>query len=226
MNIPQGPVTVGDWVLLDPAQEKIVHLLERSTLFRRKAPGTDRRVQLIAANVDTLFVVSSCNLDFNEARLERYLAIGRDAGVLPIIVLTKADLCEDASAYVRRACKLSAGLLVEAVNAQSRDSLRCLDAWLGKGQTIALLGSSGVTRLCRASRGRFRRYRCGSGSPLAETGSRGRPQPGEPGRAPRARQVNRQTLQKHHRRCTAQKGPLTLKRQTKRGKIRSGGRSG
>jgi len=144
MNISQGPVTVGDWVVLDPAQERIVYLLERSTLFRRKAPGTDRRVQLIAANVDTLFIVSSCNLDFKEARLERYLAIGRDAGVLPIIVLTKADLCEDATVYVRRACKLSAGLLVEAVNARSRDSLRCLDTWLGKGQTIALLGSSGV----------------------------------------------------------------------------------
>jgi ribosome biogenesis GTPase len=139
-----GPVTVGDWVLLDPAHKKIVCLLERNTLFSRKAPGTDYRVQLIAANIDTLFIVSSCNLDFNEARLERYLAIGRNAGVLSIIVLTKADLCEDTSAYVKRASRLSAGLLVEAIDAHSRESLACLDTWLGKGQTIALLGSSGV----------------------------------------------------------------------------------
>jgi ribosome biogenesis GTPase len=143
-HLENGPITVGDWVLLDRSQQKIVGLLERNTLFRRKAPGTSRDIQLIAANVDTLFIVSSCNLDFNEARLERYLAIGREAGVMSIVVLTKADLCEDTSEYVKRAARLSSGLLVETVNAHSRASLGCLDAWLGKGQTIALLGSSGV----------------------------------------------------------------------------------
>jgi ribosome biogenesis GTPase len=143
-DIENGPLTVGDWVWLDPSQQRIVGLLERKSLFRRRAPGTDRSVQLIAANVDTLFIVSSCNLDFNEARLERYLAVGREAGVMPIIVLTKADLCDDTSGYVRRASRLSPGLLVETVNALSKESLDCLDGWLGKGQTIALLGSSGV----------------------------------------------------------------------------------
>ncbi len=143
-NVDNGPVTVGDWVLLDRSQQKIVGLLERSSLFRRKAPGTGRDVQLIAANVDTLLIISSCNLDFNEARLERYLAIGREAQVMSIVVLTKADLCDDPSEYVKRASRLSPGLLVEAVNALSRTSLSCLDTWLAKGQTIALLGSSGV----------------------------------------------------------------------------------
>ena len=143
-NLDNGPVTVGDWVLLDRSHQKIVSLLERNSLFRRKAPGSGRDVQLIAANVDTLFIVSSCNLDFNEARLERYLAIGREAAVMSIIVLTKADLCDDPSEYVRRASRLSPGLLVETVNALSRESLSCLDAWLARGQTIALLGSSGV----------------------------------------------------------------------------------
>jgi ribosome biogenesis GTPase len=144
LNLENGPVTVGDWLFLDELGQRVVGLLERNTLFRRRAPGTDRREQLIAANVDTLFIVSSCNQDFNEARLERYLAIGRDAGVMSIIVLTKADLCEDSSEYVSRASRLAPGLMVEAVNALERDSLNCLDAWLGKGQTIALLGSSGV----------------------------------------------------------------------------------
>jgi ribosome biogenesis GTPase / thiamine phosphate phosphatase len=143
-DIENGPVTVGDWVLLDQSQQKIVGLLERNSLFRRRAPGTDRSVQLIAANVDTLFIVSSCNLDFNEARLERYLAVGREAGVMSIVVLTKADLCDDTSGFIKRASRLSPGLLVETVNALSRESLFCLDGWLGKGQTIALLGSSGV----------------------------------------------------------------------------------
>jgi ribosome biogenesis GTPase len=144
LNLENGPVAVGDWVIVDASGQRIVRLLDRSSLFRRKAPGTDRREQLIAANVDTLFIVSSCNQDFNEARLERYLAIGRDAGVMSLIVLTKADLCDDDSEYVRLASRLAAGLFVETVNALDRDSLGNLDGWLGNGQTIALLGSSGV----------------------------------------------------------------------------------
>jgi ribosome biogenesis GTPase len=144
LNLDTGPLTVGDWVLLDEQGERIVHRLERNSLFRRRAPGTDRREQLIAANVDTLFIVSSCNQDFNEARLERYLAIGRDAGVMSIIVMTKADLCDDAGDYVRRAAALAPGLLAEAVNALDVASLHGLESWLGNGQTVALLGSSGV----------------------------------------------------------------------------------
>ena len=119
-------------------------MFERKSLFKRRAPGTDRREQLIAANVDTVFIVSSCNQDFNEARLERYLSIAYDAGVMPIVVLTKADLVDDAGDYASAASALSPGLLVETVNALDRESLSRLDAWLGAGQTIALLGSSGV----------------------------------------------------------------------------------
>jgi ribosome biogenesis GTPase len=144
LNIENGPITVGDWVLVDECGQRIVNLLERSSLFRRKAPGTARREQLIAANVDSLFIVSSCNQDFNEARLERYLAIGHDAGVMSLIVLTKADLCNDIAEYVQRAGRLASGLIVETVNALDRESLTCLDPWISSGQTIALLGSSGV----------------------------------------------------------------------------------
>ena len=144
LNLDGGPLAVGDWVLLDEGRDRIVHRFDRTSLFRRRAPGTNRREQLIAANVDTLFVVSSCNQDFNEARLERYLAIGRDAGVMSIIVLTKADLCDDTGDYMQRAGSLAPGLMVEAVNALDSESLHCIETWLGAGQTVALLGSSGV----------------------------------------------------------------------------------
>jgi ribosome biogenesis GTPase len=138
-----GAVTVGDWLLVD-ADSRARRCLERASLFKRRAPGTNRREQLIAANIDTVFIVSSCNQDFNEARLERYLAIAHEAGVMPVVVLTKADTSEDPGSYVAMAARLSPGVVTEAVNALERGSLACLDAWLGEGQTIALLGSSGV----------------------------------------------------------------------------------
>ena len=137
-------VTVGDWLLVDLSSSRALRCLDRLSVFKRRAPGTDRREQLIAANVDTLFIVSSCNEDFNEARIERYLALAHEAGVMPIVVLTKADECEAPAEYQCRAARLAPGLLVEAVNALDRQSLAGLDAWLGDGQTVALLGSSGV----------------------------------------------------------------------------------
>lgn len=136
--------TVGDWLLLNSDNGRVVQRLERKSLFKRRAPGTDRRVQLMAANVDTLFIVSSCNRDFNEARIERYLAIAREAAVMAVIVLTKSDLAEDPQAFVSTASKLAPDILVEAVNALDAESLHCLGGWLDNGQTIALLGSSGV----------------------------------------------------------------------------------
>jgi ribosome biogenesis GTPase len=136
--------TVGDWLLLDVQTGRPRRLLRRRSLFKRRAAGTGRKLQLIAANVDTLFIVSSCNQDFNPARLERFLALAKEAEVTPIVVLTKADMADNAGDFVRDAGKLLNGLLVEAVDARDAESVACLTPWCARGQTVALLGSSGV----------------------------------------------------------------------------------
>jgi ribosome biogenesis GTPase len=136
--------TVGDWVLVDTALERPARVLDRQTLFARKAAGHDHSIQLIAANVDAGFIVSSCNDDFNLPRLERYLSLVRDAGAFPVIVLTKADLAEDAADFAARARKIAGDCPVETVNARESAELEKLMAWVGKNQTLALLGSSGV----------------------------------------------------------------------------------
>lgn len=137
-------VTVGDWVLLDPEGPALCQRLERQTLFQRRAAGVASEIQLIAANVDTLFIVTSANRDFNVARLERYMAIAHDAGVFPVIVLTKADLADDVDAYAAQASALSPGILVEALDARDAAQVEVLRPWCERGQTVALLGSSGV----------------------------------------------------------------------------------
>ena len=113
-------------------------------LFQRRAAGTGGEVQRIAANVDTLFIVTSANRDFNVARLERYLAIAQDAGVFPVIVITKADEADAPGDYVARAAAVSPGILVEVLDARDPEQVDVLRSWCEEGQTIALLGSSGV----------------------------------------------------------------------------------
>lgn len=136
--------TVGDWVLLDSAGERIQRLLGRKSVFKRIAAGTRVEVQLMAANIDTLFVVTSCNEDFKESRLERYLALALEAGVDPVIILTKADLADDAQQYVRRAQSVSRGAPIELVNSLDESTLDTVKSWVTRGATIALAGSSGV----------------------------------------------------------------------------------
>ncbi len=136
-------ITVGDWILIDE-QRHIVKRLERFGAFRRRAAGTGADVQIIAANVDTLFIVTSANRDFNIARLERYLAIAHDAGAFPIIVITKADTVESTEEFLAAASGLAPGVLVEALNALDPHDVEVLRPWCEAGQTVALLGSSGV----------------------------------------------------------------------------------
>jgi ribosome biogenesis GTPase / thiamine phosphate phosphatase len=136
--------TIGDWLLLEAKTMRPRRILLRRSLFKRRAAGTARRIQLIAANVDTLFIVSSCNQDFNLARLERYLVLAKEAEVTPVIVLTKADLTEDPADFIGAVAKLLPGLCVEAVDARHPKSVANLVPWCARGQTIALVGSSGV----------------------------------------------------------------------------------
>lgn len=136
--------TVGDWLLTDPSTRAIVRILGRASLFKRPAPSDDRRIQLIAANVDTLFVVTSCDQDFNVARLERYLVLTQEAGVCPVVVLTKVDLSPSPKRFVDAARALQSGLRVELVDARDQGSAGRLMRYCGTGETVALVGSSGV----------------------------------------------------------------------------------
>ncbi len=134
---------VGDWVLVESETRMLVRLLDRRTLLQRRTEG-GRRPQLIAANVDTLFIVTSCNDDLNLARLERYLILANEAGTKPVIVLTKADQVLDAEPYQRAAAELQRGLDVVALNAKSTEAAAALAPWCVAGETVALVGSSGV----------------------------------------------------------------------------------
>lgn len=134
---------VGDWVLMDPDSRMAVRRLDRQTVLRRRTESA-HIPQLIAANIDTLFIVTSCNEDFNPARLERYLALANEAGANPVIVLTKVDQVEDPAPYRAQAEALQRGLQVVMLNGRAPDAAAILAPWCGPGQTVALVGSSGV----------------------------------------------------------------------------------
>ena len=136
--------TVGDWVVLDTSLSKIEQVLERKSLFKRLGAGNHQAIQAIAANIDILFIVTSCNEEFKESRLERYLALCAEAGAMPVIVLTKADLSDDVDSYVRRARSTQAGIAVEITNTLDPATLDGIRSWIGKTTTVALVGSSGV----------------------------------------------------------------------------------
>ncbi|MDA7460876.1 ribosome small subunit-dependent GTPase A [Planktomarina temperata] len=137
-------VTVGDWLLFDADTPRNSQLLSRKSLIKRRAPGHDRKEQLIAANLDTAFVVTSCNNDFSLARLERYVAMAHEAGVTPVIILSKIDLTTEASDFAAQAQSISPQLSVVCLDARSPEAIELLRPWCQAGQTVAFLGSSGV----------------------------------------------------------------------------------
>ena len=137
-------VTVGDWLLFDADAPRNSQLLSRKSLIKRRAPGHDRKEQLIAANLDTAFVVTSCNNDFSLARLERYVAMAHEAGVTPVIILSKIDLTTEASDFAAQAQSISPQLSVVCLDARSPEAIELLHPWCQAGQTVAFLGSSGV----------------------------------------------------------------------------------
>jgi len=140
---PEDRPTVGDWLLID-GEGDVVRILARQNLFKRPRPGDERRVQLIAANVDTLFVVTSCNQDFSVARLERYLVLAREVGVKPVVVLTKADIAETPERFLDAVRDLQPDLEIEMINGRDPSSVARLAVRCAVGETVALVGSSGV----------------------------------------------------------------------------------
>ncbi|WP_114418657.1 ribosome small subunit-dependent GTPase A [Marinospirillum perlucidum] len=146
----QEPLALGDWVLLDE-NLRVQRLLERLSLFSRKAAGSRLHEQLIAANVDTALIVCALNDDFSLNRIERYLVLAREAEVQPVILLTWADKCDQTASRVEAVRALDQHLEVLAVNALNAEDLAPLDSWCGPGQTLVLLGSSGVGKTTLAS---------------------------------------------------------------------------
>ncbi len=144
--LPQAcdELAVGDWLLLEPDSRRVVRRLERESILARKTAGELPQAQLIAANLDTLFIVSSCNHDFNASRLERYLSLAAEAAVNAVVILTRADLCDDPGRLRQQASALKSGLIVETLDARDRVQAGILDDWCRLGQTVALVGSSGV----------------------------------------------------------------------------------
>lgn len=139
---------VGDFVLVDRTDNSngngiIHHVLTRKSCFTRKAAGSNDP-QVVAANIDQVFICMALNNDFNPRRLERYLAIAWDSGAIPVVVLTKADLCKDIEAKVDMLAPLTVGVDVLITSSISGDGYAAVQSRITKGQTVAFIGSSGV----------------------------------------------------------------------------------
>ncbi len=139
--------TVGDYVMVTLEAEGravIHHLLTRKSAFLRSAVGVSEQAQVVAANIDIIFICMSLNNNYNLNRLERYIAIAFESGAMPVIVLTKADLCENLDAMLSEVEKVSAysDILITSLHDENRAS--AFAKYLGEGVTAAFIGSSGV----------------------------------------------------------------------------------
>ena len=140
---------VGDWVMIDREDDGagnavIHHVLTRKSFFERKAAGTGNEIQMVAANIDTVFICMSLNADFNLRRLERYLSIAWNSMATPVIVLTKADLCADLEDRLAEVSKVSVGTDVAVCSSKEEKGYEEVRSYIKEGKTIAFIGSSGV----------------------------------------------------------------------------------
>lgn len=139
---------VGDWVAIEPPADggdaRIHAVLPRRSRFSRRAAGNPTEEQIVAANIDTVFLVAGLDGDFNPRRIERYLLVARESGASPVVVLNKADLVPDPESHARDIRASTPGVQVHIVSCRQPDTLDALRQYLGVGQTGALLGSSGV----------------------------------------------------------------------------------
>ena len=139
---------VGDWValrLVEAENKATLHaVLPRRSKFARKTKGSKTEEQIVGTNIDTIFLVTSLNQDFNPRRIERYLTIAWDSGASPVVLLTKTDLCDDLGNKLEEVLEVSSGVPVHAVCAIQGEGLEELEQYFKPGQTVALIGSSGV----------------------------------------------------------------------------------
>lgn len=139
---------VGDFVMADwneaGGNAVIQNVLHRKSCFTRKAAGDARQEQIVAANIDTVFLCMSLNNDFNLRRLERYLSVAWDSGAVPVIVLTKADLCIDLEQKQAEVSSIAIGVDVLVTTASEKDGYSQILPYIADGKTVAFIGSSGV----------------------------------------------------------------------------------
>src|ERR1044071_2183098 len=133
---------VGDWVVIRSA---MIHaVLPRRTSFVRKIAGSRTEEQIVGANIDTVFLLTSLNHDFNVRRIERYLIIAWESGANPIIVLSKSDLCDQVADAIAEVEAVARGVPVHAISVVTGSGLQDIAQYFQRGHTVALLGSSGV----------------------------------------------------------------------------------
>jgi ribosome biogenesis GTPase / thiamine phosphate phosphatase len=140
---------VGDFVMVDRTDDSqgngiIHHILTRKSVFARKVAGSKEDIQVVATNIDTVFICMSLNNDFNLRRLERYLSIAWDSGALPVIVLTKSDLCKEIEIRLNEISSIAIGVEVLVTTSTSDEGYQSLKKYLSSGNTLAFIGSSGV----------------------------------------------------------------------------------
>lgn len=140
---------VGDFVMVDRLDNEsgnaiIHHVLTRKSAFIRKAAGTSNDEQIVASNIDTIFICMSLNNDFNIRRVERYLGIAWDSGASPVIVLTKSDLCNNLDQRLSELNSVALGVDVVVTTSMSEDGYLSVKDYIQPGKTVAFIGSSGV----------------------------------------------------------------------------------
>lgn len=139
---------VGDWVSVHRRERdglpQIYGVLPRRSKFSRKAAGANSEEQVVAANVDTVFLVQGLDHDFNLRRLERYLVAAFESNAAPVVILSKADLCGDVEQKISGAESVAPGAPVHAISSVSGQGLEALDQYILPGVTVAFLGSSGA----------------------------------------------------------------------------------
>ena len=140
---------VGDWVLLDRTDNKngdaIIHkVLSRKSYFSRKIAGSRFDIQIVAANIDYIFICTALNNDFNINRLERYIAVAWDSMAIPVIVLTKSDLCEDIDERLKEVQEVAIGIEILVTSSLNENGYEKVKEYIKSGTTIAFIGSSGV----------------------------------------------------------------------------------